>query len=323
MRQRDACHQRGRLAGASWSDAQDRAGRSGRRSALVLPEPIEPLLEPAWHRHAVHPGGAPLPPTCPRSARPGARELESRVLPCDTAAKGGEPHGWMETNSQVGCGFARRACDGAGRQPRGTRRPGSARPCSRSAASTPVDPSSTLAADGTFHGATGVEGTIDTTTWALVSDPTGDQAPRLARASPRLLAPDRRPRRRPAHGRPSAPTAISTGRSTGPSTRSPSRAPTCTSAAASGTPAAWPRPTTWPNGTATPGRRWVRTATATRRSTTTWRPSRSPAPTSTSAVTSPTPVAAPRPITSPSGTATPGRRWARTATATGPSPTTW
>src|SRR5450432_1875884 len=45
-----------------------------------------------------------------------------------------------------------------------------------------VDLAPALAADGTFHGARGVAGTVDTSAWTLVSDLTAGAPPRFAHA---------------------------------------------------------------------------------------------------------------------------------------------
>ena len=53
---------------------------------------------------------------------------------------------------------------------------------------TPADLASALGADGTFHGAPGMEGAVDTSAWNLVSDPAAGGPPRFAPAADAVLA---------------------------------------------------------------------------------------------------------------------------------------
>src|SRR5262245_62268864 len=60
--------------------------------------------------------------------------------------------------------------------------------------SSTVDASRLIASDGTFLGTAGMSGTIDTSSWQLVSDLTTGEAPRLAPVS----SPSRHPHINPA-----------------------------------------------------------------------------------------------------------------------------
>ena len=146
----------------------------------------------------------------------------------------------------------------------------------------PADLAPALSPDGTFRGAPGAVGTVDTSAWALVSDLAAGEAPRFAPAARRVA---------PAAAGPWAGLG-SNGAGDGALTDN------VWALAASGsdlyaggtspTPQASRGPTTSPGGTAAPGPPWARTVPATGRSITS-RPSPSRAPTSMWAAASLTP----------------------------------
>ena len=181
-----------------------------------------------------------------------------------------------------------------------------------------ADLSRALGADGTFRGAQGVAGTVDTSAWTLVSDVAAGEAPRFAPAV-HYVSP----------ASPVSPSATGPWSALGSNgsgngalnnevwTLAVSGSDLFVLAASSPMPRASRRPTTSPSGTAAPGPPWARTARATEPSTTVSEPSRSPAATSTWVASSTTPRANPRPTTLRSGTAASGRLWARPARGNG------
>ena len=162
-----------------------------------------------------------------------------------------------------------------------------------------------LAADGTFHGAPGVAGTVDSKAWTLVSDPTKGEPPRFAPAAAAATIPGPWS----AFGSDGA----GNGAINGWVYAIAVSGTTSTWAATSPTPAAMRAPTTSRSGMAS----LVRAGRCPTRSTAMSTPSPSPGPTLYVGWSLHRRGAASRPpTTSPSGTAAPGPPWAPTAPVT-------